>query len=181
MSARRKRGDLRAFESLSDLVAYWQEELLLSGWTIKVRCVRSKRHATATCRAEPEYQCATVTFNLLKLPPWQHDAITAHECLHCYTEPLAMYAYRWAGKDRHRKEDVRRAEEGLTEAFTRVVMALAGRPWIGSAPPAEDSATRPGKARSGVGSSGRTPTAAPRARARPGNERAKRRRPRRGT
>ena len=74
-------------EALKEKVAKWRPVLGLNDWKIGVKF--NERQHMATCTADPEYEQATLHFNVRRIraevPANQLDELVVHELTHCLT------------------------------------------------------------------------------------------------
>lgn len=106
-------------------VRHWRKRLGLADWDIAVEFGTDAEENEATCSADPEYQRATVRFDLKQIPAQRVDAYVIHELCHAVTWPLANAAHTLAGGDAGKEEWIRTVNESVTTHLEKVILKMA--------------------------------------------------------
>lgn len=105
-----------------------QPKLNLQDWRIVVRYSHRMKTAIADCIAQPEYRQATIRLSLQQSKNYTHYEIVAtaiHELMHCIVWPLTQLTHDFSRKDKHKVEQIRRADESVITHLERVFTDMA--------------------------------------------------------
>jgi len=108
-------------------VEHWKKRLRLGD--VRVTVVfgpDTEDQSTGACYAQPEYEQATIRFDLENIKPDEVEAHIIHELIHYPVWPLSSFAHMLCDGDEKLLEVLREKEEAVTTYIERVVELLGG-------------------------------------------------------
>ena len=106
-------------------VEYWKKRLRLAD--VRVTVVFGPDHedqSTGACYAQPQYEEATIRFDLENIPPDQVEAHIIHELIHYPVWPLSSFTHRLCEGDEKLLYVLEEKEEAVTTYIERLVESL---------------------------------------------------------